>query len=136
MSKLYENYKNLKSKEPNTIYLFKSGVFYLALEDDAKFLSEKFNFKLTNLNDTIVKCGFPCTSFDKYYIMFNDANLKFKIVEKENISDSSDYLKNNAIKEFFEDTSKIDIKNMSVSEAFAFVEKAIDLSEKMLNENN
>ena len=66
MSRLYSIYESLKRKDNKTIYLFKSGVFYLALSDDAIYLSNKFNLKLTNLNDSIVKCGFPISSIDKY----------------------------------------------------------------------
>ena len=66
MSKLYLIYKKLKEINKTTIYLFKSGIFYIALSDDAIFLSSKFNLKLTNLNSTILKCWFPVSSIDKY----------------------------------------------------------------------
>ena len=46
MSKLYEQYLKLKNENPKKLYLFKSGLFYIALEDDAVALSDKF--KLNN----------------------------------------------------------------------------------------
>ena len=49
MSKLYEVYKKLKNDNPYTIYLFRSGIFYIALDADALLLSNKINLKLTNL---------------------------------------------------------------------------------------
>lgn len=55
MSKLYSIYESLKRKDNKTIYLFKSGIFYLALSDDAIYLSNKFNFKLTNLSNRSTK---------------------------------------------------------------------------------
>ena len=55
MSKLYVEYLKLKNKDINKVYLFKSGIFYIALEEDAKKLSELFDFKLTNLNESVIK---------------------------------------------------------------------------------
>ena len=36
MSKLYKSYEKLKEKAPGKIYIFKSGMFYICLEEDAK----------------------------------------------------------------------------------------------------
>ena len=54
MSKLFEMYNKLKTENNKIIYLFKSGIFYIALDEDAKFLSEKYNYKLTNLTSMMV----------------------------------------------------------------------------------
>lgn len=37
MSKLYEVYKKLKNDYSDTVYLFRSGIFYIALDADAIF---------------------------------------------------------------------------------------------------
>ena len=84
MSKLYNTYLALKKQDSKTIYLFKSGIFFLALDKDAYTLSDIFHFKLGNLTDTIVKCGFPCSSFDKYSSLFKVQTLTIKIIELEN----------------------------------------------------
>ena len=42
MSKLYSIYKKLKESNKDTVYLFKSGIFYIAISDDANLLSSKF----------------------------------------------------------------------------------------------
>ena len=39
------------------LYLFKNGAFYLALQDDADFLSNTFNLKITKLNDVIFEAA-------------------------------------------------------------------------------
>ena len=70
MSKLYSIYLIEKENNEAKILLFKSGIFYVALDKDAIFLSNTFGFKLTNLNDNIKKCGFPCNSLDKYLKLF------------------------------------------------------------------
>ena len=54
MSKLYNKYLELKSKDDTYLYLFKSGMFYIFLDEDAKIVSEKLNLKLTNFNDSVL----------------------------------------------------------------------------------
>lgn len=131
MSKLLNIYNNLKKQNSDIIYLFKNGVFYLALEDDAKILSKEFNLKLTNLNDNAVKCGFPCSSFDKYYIKLKNLNKEFNIVEKDTISNATIYLENQMIKNILDEIIAINIDNLSVSEAYAFIEKLKDKALKI-----
>ena len=53
MSKLYERYNYLKRMEANgehTLYLFKSGIFFIFLQEDAKIASNLFHLKITQLN--------------------------------------------------------------------------------------
>ena len=99
MSKLYNTYLALKKQDSQTIYLFKSGIFFLALDKDAYTLSDIFHFKLGNLTDTVVKCGFPCSSFDKYSNLFKIHNLGFKIIEleKNNVYSFNEYKKNQSV---------------------------------------
>ena len=123
MSKLLNTYNNLKKDDLNTIYLFKNGAFYIALEDDAKLLSKEFDLKLTNLNKDAVKCGFPCASFDKYFLKLQILKKEFKIIDKDTISNATTYLENQKIKNLIDEIKSIDINNLSVSEAFAFIEK-------------
>lgn len=80
MGKLYQEY--LKSKEQNAelLYLFKSGIFYIALEDDALLLSEELNFKLTDFGNQ-VKCGFPQTKLNYYLAKLRDKNINYKVIE-------------------------------------------------------
>ncbi len=81
MSKLYQTYAALKMQDSSQLYLFKSGIFYIFLDEDAKLISTKFNLKLTNLNSIVVKCGFPTSQIEKYTNLFNIANISFKIVD-------------------------------------------------------
>ena len=53
MSKLYNKYLSLKQLDASKFYLFKSGIFYIFLDDDAKIVSEKLGLKLTYLNENI-----------------------------------------------------------------------------------
>lgn len=128
MSKLLNTYNNLKEKDFETIYLFKNGAFYIALEDDAKLLSNEFELKLTNLNAESVKCGFPCSSFDKYYLKLKNLNKEFKIIDKDTISDSLVYIENKKIRTILNEIISVNIDNLSVSEAYEFIE---NLKEKV-----
>ena len=76
MSKLYRKYLYLKNKE-NIIYIFKIGIFYILIDDDALFLSNILNLKCTKLNDYIYKCGFPINYSEKYFNIINRLNVDF-----------------------------------------------------------
>ena len=66
MSKLLNQYNELKKQDPSTIYLFRVGIFYNILNDDAKLINEKLGLKITNLSPQIYKCGFPMSTLGKY----------------------------------------------------------------------
>lgn len=131
MSKLLNTYNNLKNKDSKVLYLFKNGAFYLALQDDAELLSNIFNLKITKLNDTSIKCGFPCSSFDKYYLKLKDLNIPFKLIDKDTIFEATDYLKNVEIKKIIDEIQQVNINCLSVSEAFAFIENLQKIADKI-----
>ena len=135
MSKLYNTYLELKKKDEEIIYLFKSGIFFIALDDDAYTLSKFFHFKITNLTDTVVKCGFPCSSFDKYSNLFLLYHLKVKIIELNNkvIYSLRDYTQTITIMELLNDIKSIDINTLSIQEAYQFIE---NLKNKVTKINN
>ena len=124
MSKLYRTYLRLKKQNPNTIYLFKSGIFFLAIDNDAYTLSNIFDFKLGKLNDTVIKCGFPCSSFNKYSNLFRIYNLAIKIVELDNSTSYTitEYSQSESINELLEIINSVDIDNLSISEAYRWIE--------------
>jgi len=123
LSKLYNTYLSLKKQDSKSIYLFKSGIFFIALDEDARILSDAFNFKLTNLNDSIVKCGFPCSSFYKYYSLFQTNNFTVRIIEPDDntLYSITEYQQKEAITELLSTISSIDIDTLSVSEAYQFI---------------
>ena len=125
MSKLYVEYLKLKSENINKLYLFKSGIFYIAIEDDAKKLSELFNFKLNNLNNTVMKCGFPQKRLEFYIDKLNSLNILFEIIDLNysKVDNYSDYLNNNKIKDIIKSIIQIDMNNISFKESFEFLEK-------------
>lgn len=125
MSKLYNSYLELKEKDSNFIYLFKNGAFFIALDEDAKKLSAIFSFKLSNFTPSVVKCGFPCSSFEKYSKLFRSCNLNIKIIDpNQNTSYLiKDYIQNENIANLLNSIKLLDINNLSVLEAYNFLEK-------------
>lgn len=69
--KIYNYYK---TNDLNKYYLFKWGIFYYFISDDAEYFSLKYNFILTSFGST-VKCGFPVKSLEKYLYLFNKENI-------------------------------------------------------------
>lgn len=127
MSKLYNKYLELKSKDDTFLYLFKSGMFYIFLDEDAKIVSKKLNLKLTNFNDTIFKCGFPINSLTKYTNLLNDFKINYKIVDGSLITSKSKYIENENIQNYLEQIRKMDINKISPLKALELLNKLQNL---------
>ena len=112
MSRLYKRYKNLKNKE-DIIYLFKVGMFYVILDDDAKILSKLLNLKLIPLNNEVNKCGFPINSLEKYEKILKENKVKYKIIE--------DYEENKDLNKFINKIKKYDINNITGIKALELI---------------
>lgn len=124
MSKLLNIYKKLKSENNDTLYLFKSGIFYIFLDEDAKKINKILNLKLTNFTDNVVKCGFPSSAINKYSNLLNQHDFRIEIIDTNNISTCNfkDFNKNESFKHLVNSIKQVDIDNLSVSEAYKFIE--------------
>ena len=124
MSKLYQKYIALKVQNSKQLYLFKSGIFYIFLDEDAKLMSPRLNLKLTNLNSMVVKCGFPASQLEKYIKLIKSTNFPFKIIE---LSDNTaylpnDYILNSKITSLLEKIASVDSYDLSISSAYEFID--------------
>ena len=63
---MYKKYLELKKENDSKLYLFKVGLFYIFLAEDAIKISKITTLKLINHTKDIVKCGFPENSLNKY----------------------------------------------------------------------
>lgn len=133
MSKLYEKFLELKKANNNKIYLFKSGIFYIGLSEDAKVISELFNFKITNLNNEVTKCGFPEKKLEYYSSLLKQNNIDFEVIDLKysKIENYSDYLNNIKFKNIINTLRNIDINNISFKEAFLILEKLSEEAENI-----
>ena len=132
MSKLYNKYLELKSKDDTYLYLFKSGMFYIFLDEDAKIVSEKLNLKLTNFNDTILKCGFPLNSLTKYTTLLNNFEINYQIVDGTLVNSKSQYIENENIQNYLEQIKKLDINKITPLKAFELISNLQNLLRRKL----
>ena len=118
MSKLLNQYHELKKKDASSIYLFRVGIFYNILNEDAKLINEKLGLKITDLWPSIFKCGFPVSQLDKYIILLNKMKIKYKVIDNLQNSNINDYMKNIEIKKILNRISNIDMNNTTFQQAF------------------
>lgn len=120
MSKLYSKYSELKNNNPRTLYLFKSGIFFIALQDDAKLLSEELNLRLTNLNEDIIKCGFPVSREEHYIRLLQAKELDFQIIDNTYgvVENYSDYMNNDKLKAVIHKILDINFDEITFKEAY------------------
>lgn len=139
MSKLYSIYKNEKSNLENqdTILLFESGVFYIALDKDAYALSSHFGFKLTDLNNEIKKCGFPISASDKYMNSINSIfPTKILNTKKYTSYSISNYKLDEEVVDLLQNIVEIDINNISILETYKKLEEIKRKAKNILNSEN
>ena len=133
MSKLIDIYKQLKQEDSETLYLFKSGIFYIFLDQDAKKISQMFDLKLTKLNDNFLKCGFPSSAIDKYFNLLNGTDYKIKIIDNVNnfTFKFQDFNTNKSIQNLITTIKKVDVDSLSISEAYKFIEDIKSQTDKI-----
>ena len=124
MSKLYKRYLEFKKSDSSTFYLFKSGIFYIFLQEDAIKMSQLLQLKLTNLNETVIKCGFPVNNFNKYLEKIKSLEIPIAIIDSpvDPPMSSSNYLLNGNVKNLINDLAIIDSNSLSISEVYALID--------------
>jgi len=113
MSKLVKQYNALKTKDKNKVYLFKIGIFYNILNEDARLVSNAIGLKLTDLGPDIVKCGFPVAKLEKYTNLLKSKNIAFEVISNQ--ASSSQNISYDGI---INKIKKIDLNNTTFKEAF------------------
>lgn len=131
MSKLLNQYESLKKIDPSYIYIFRVGIFYNILNEDAKILNEKLNLKITSLSPEICKCGFPVSTIDKYKKILNEKEIKYKIIDNlPNNMNTIDYMNNIEIKQIINRIKNLDMNNTTFQQAFNIL---LDIQNKLKN---
>lgn len=120
MSKLLTKFQELKRQDPSKLYVFKSGIFYLFLQEDAKTVSPILNLKITNLNETTVKCGFPVANLDKYLALLKMTPYEVEFIENSESKPASPrkYISLQKMESTLSKIAKLKIDDLSVGEAF------------------
>ena len=135
MGKLYDHFMNLKGSNKDKVYLFKSGIFFIALNEDATKLSEIFGFKITNLNDTVTKCGFPAKRIEYYSSLLDKMNIDFELIDSNSkkVENSSEYISNLNFNSIIDKLVKIDFDNITCKDAFDILYDLSLKSKKILD---
>ena len=126
MSKIYQKYlslKNSKGYPDNTLYLFKSGIFFIFVDEDAKKMSQVLDLKLGKLNEDIVKCGFPIHSLEKYMQLLASTPYHVEIAstDSQDPFSSQTYLQNESIRQIVHKILQTNIDTLSISESYDFL---------------
>ena len=129
MSKIIKQYKELKEKDASPIYIFRIGIFYNILNEDAKILNEKLGLKLTSLSPEIIKCGFPISSLEKYTKKLNNLQLKYMVIDDlPKDTNIVDYSNNIEIKKILKKIIEIDMNNTTFQQSFNIL---LDIQKKL-----
>lgn len=119
MSKILKQYKELKEKDASSIYIFRIGIFYNILNEDAKILNEKLGLKITSLSPEIIKCGFPISSLEKYTKKLDNLQLQYQVIDDlPQNTNIVDYTNNIEIKKILKKVTEIDMNNTTFQQSF------------------
>ena len=133
MSKILKQYKELKEKDASPIYIFRIGIFYNILNEDAKILNEKLGLKITSLSPEIIKCGFPISSLEKYTKKLDNLQLPYTIIDDlPKNTNINDYSNNIEIKKILKKISEIDMNNTTFQQSFNIL---LDIQKNLKNLN-
>ena len=136
MSKLYSKYLEQKALNPNILYLFKSGIFYMALNDDANRLSDALSLRVTNITDKIYKCCFPVSKLDFYFKTLESLNIDYKIIDPSQnvVLNYAEYKDNEKFNSIITNLIKLDLNKTSFQDAYIILTNTIhDLKQILEN---
>jgi MutS domain I protein len=136
MSKLYSKYLEQKALNPNELYLFKSGIFYMALNEDANRLSDALSLKVTNITDKLYKCCFPVSKSDYYFKTLESLNINYKIIDPSQnvVLNYAEYKDNERFNGIITNLLKLDLNKTSFQDAYIILTNTIhDLKQILEN---
>ena len=132
MSKLLKQYEDLKKENKDTIYLFRVGIFYNIINQDANLVNEQLGLKITDLGPNIYKCGFPVSQLEKYKRIFDQKEINYTVIDNfpNNSITTNDYLNNIELKKIVNKIIEIDFNNTTFQQSFNLL---LDIQEKLKN---
>lgn len=129
MSKILKQYNELKEKDASSIYIFRIGIFYNILNEDAKIINEKLGLKITSLSPEIIKCGFPISSLEKYTRKLDNLQLQYKVIDDlPQNTNIVDYTNNVEIKKILKKITELDMNNITFQQSFNIL---LDIQNKL-----
>ena len=120
MSKIFNKYVELKKQNPEKMYLFKSGKFYIFLADDCEKINQYVVLKKTNFSKECQKCGFPENVLDDYLRVFQNHHLEIEIIQDFTLKDTNN---------LYNYIESLDINKISPIEAFEHLVRIKEIAE-------
>ena len=117
MSKLESQYKQLKAKNKDIVYMIRSGIFYIFMNEDAVLINQAIGLKLIDLGPNIIKCGFPLNQLEKYKSLLAEKNINFEIIDNLPNSSVENYLNDIEIKKILNKIANLDMDEISYKQA-------------------
>lgn len=118
MGKFSEIYKMLKKEDSQKIYLFKMGIFYNFMNEDASQINKLLGLQITPFGDDI-KCGFPANNLNKYIMLLDNHNVNYKIIDNDvDAKNKKDYLHDIACINVIKEIEKINLNNITPIQAY------------------
>ena len=136
MSKLYSKYLEQKALNPNELYLFKSGIFYMALNEDANRLSDALSLKVTNITDKLYKFCFPVSKSDYFFKTLESLSINYKIIDPSQnvVLNYAEYKDNERFNGIITNLLKLDLNKTSFQDAYIILTNTIhDLKQILEN---
>ena len=136
MSLVYYNYLEQMSLYRNELYLFKSGIFYMALNEDANRLSDALSLKVTNITDKLYKCCFPVSKSDYYFKTLESLSINYKIIDPSQnvVLNYAEYKDNERFNGIITNLLKLDLNKTSFQDAYIILTNTIhDLKQILEN---
>lgn len=87
-------FRQLKLEYKEYVILFKSGNFYLCIDEDATIMNHIFHYKITELKNNI-KVGFPISLLDKNIDILSNKRINYIVIENKQIVNSKKFELNN-----------------------------------------
>ena len=81
---MFEKYKQIKEKYPDSVIIIRSGNFYEVLGEEAYLMNNIFGYKVREFSKTI-RSGFPLIGKNKVIEKFNQLQVNYVLSDEENI---------------------------------------------------
>ena len=78
--KIYSLYEKMKGEDNSKFYLFRVGIFYMFLDDDAYYISKITNLKLY-YDGLVYKCYFSINELKDYLLLFKYECINVELID-------------------------------------------------------
>lgn len=130
MSKLENKYNQMKTQNKDIVYILRSGIFYIFMNEDAVLINKTLGLKITDLGPNIIKCGFPISQIEKYKSLLDEKGIKYQIIDDLPNSNVEAYLNDIEIKKILHKIANLNMDEISFRQAYDML---LEINKKLKN---